>query len=181
MNFPQRPDMCRCSFALRWRPWEYIVPISALVFLLVQIVLHLTFLSNSVHIAGAWSTRWKCVQTSGRVGRHPSQSAAYITVFEKKVAVRGSSQEILSNLLLIDTSWYPIIQLNLLSERRPRLSEACLRLISACGLPSTEVSRLKTLQVNDSLSWRILIAHSSSTYDHSFFSHLRGPFVSGCW
>ena len=137
--------MYRCSFAQRWRPWGYIVPISALVFLLVQIVLLLTFLWNSVHIAGAWSTRWKCVQTSGRVGRHPSQSAAYITVFEKKVAIRGSSQEILSNLF-IDTSWYPIIQLNQLSERKPRLSEACLRLISACGLPSTEVSRLKTLQ-----------------------------------
>ena len=31
------------------------------------------------------------MQTSGRVGRDPAQSAAYITVFEKKVSVRGLS------------------------------------------------------------------------------------------
>ena len=39
------------------------------------------------------------MQTSGRVGRDPSQPAAYITVYEKKVSVRGSSPEILANLL----------------------------------------------------------------------------------
>jgi len=52
-------------------------------------MLLVTYSCNNVLMLGAWTSRWKNVQTSGRVGRNPSQSAAYITVFEKKVVVRG--------------------------------------------------------------------------------------------
>ena len=66
------PDLCLGVSLGRDKHWHA----------LVIVVIDCSFI-------GAWTSRWKIVQSTGRVGRNPDQSAAYVTVVEKKVVVRG--------------------------------------------------------------------------------------------
>ena len=56
-------------------------------------------------LSGMGVTRWKIVQSSGRLGRDPAQKAIYITLVEKKNFVRGLfvkiTVEIFSSILVV--------------------------------------------------------------------------------
>ena len=43
----------------------------------------------SMLCSGVGTTRWKIVQAAGRLGRKPSDAAIFITVVERKNALRG--------------------------------------------------------------------------------------------
>ena len=145
----------------------------------------LTWPCDEVQTIGAWTTRWKCVQTSGRVGRHPSQSAAYITVYERKVTVRGWSlmylcyvPDIHSNFLILLLGFFEDqvsnsqSRFNFSSTSRARRSKGCKRDIFVRAVP-------QSFPLPEFQDWepcryalRLKIFELNS---HSFFSHLRWP------